>query len=187
MSLRPRPPVAGFSLTELLMVLAVFGILAAIAVPISVSITEQMRVTNARREVESELQTARLRAVSVNRSLQLRLNCPSTGRYRIVEVMKSGIDNSTNRCSDTTYPFRGIRDDDPATPDFDGALRELPLGVTFGSSALVVFQFAPDGRTVTISGSTEQGIGATGVNVSVQKGTYTGTINVNSLGRITAQ
>jgi len=177
---------AGFTLPELLMAVAVLGTVMAIAIPMGLSMTDRMRLNQSLREIERELQTARLKAVSLNKSLQVRFNCPAADQYRIVEVMNSGVDNTTNRCNPVTYPPRTGRDGDPATPDFDGPVRYLTNQVHFPAGT-TVFQFAPTGQTVRVVGTGRQVIAPTGVDLTLTKGTLTGTVNVNGLGRIRIQ
>jgi type IV fimbrial biogenesis protein FimT len=69
----------GFTLIELMMTVALAATLLAIGVPVMLDVTESSKLTGAAREVERELQSARLRAVANNRSLRVRLNCPATG------------------------------------------------------------------------------------------------------------
>ena len=69
----------GFSLTELMLTVTVAATLLAIGVPVLKDVTEGSKLNGAARELERELQSARLRAVSSNRSLRVRLNCPATG------------------------------------------------------------------------------------------------------------
>lgn len=186
MSRRARS-VAGFTLPELLMAVAILGTIAAIAIPMGLSMTDRMRLNQGLRDVEREMQTARLKAVSLNKALQVRFNCPAPGQYRIVEVMNSAVDNTTNRCSEVAYPVRTAgRDADPATPDFDGPVRYLTNQVQFPAGT-TVFQFAPNGQTLQIVGNSTQVIAGTGVNFTLTKGTLTGTVNVNGLGRIRIQ
>jgi Tfp pilus assembly protein FimT len=187
MSRRARLPDAGYSLLELLMVVAILITVTAIGIPFGLTMTEEMRLGASLREVEREMQTARLKAVTSNRTLQLRLNCPAAGQYRIVEVMNNGVDNTGNRCSETAYPWRPTRDNDPNTPDFDGPVRYLTNQVQFVSTNTLVFQFAPTGTTFQIVSGSRQAIAGTGVNVTLVKGTHTGSVNVNGLGRIRIQ
>jgi prepilin-type N-terminal cleavage/methylation domain-containing protein len=184
--LRRTRSAAGFTLPELLVAVAILGTVAAIAIPMGLQMTERMRLNQGLREVEREMQTARLKAVSLNKPLQVRFNCPAAGQYRIVEVMNSAVDNTTNRCNQVAYPVRTGRDADPATPDFDGPVRYLTNQVQFPSGT-TVFQFAPNGQTLQIVGTSAQVISGTGVNFTMTKGSLTGTVNVNGLGRIRIQ
>ena len=76
----------GFSLIELIMVMAAMVTLAAVLVPSFKTLTLSMKARDAARKVERELQTARLKAVTVSRTLRVRFNCPSAGQFRIIEL-----------------------------------------------------------------------------------------------------
>ena len=179
---------AGYTLLELMLVVAVIITVIGMAVPLSLSVTERMRLNQTTREVERELQTARLKAVSVNRRLRVHLNCPAAGQYRMVEVMGTAIDTAANRCDPTAYPSPSPRDGDPGTPDHDGPVRYLPEITTLtgvgGGGAITALEFAADGQVREISGGTARRIDPAGVNLTVMRGPLTATLNVNGLGRI---
>ena len=80
----------GFSLIELLLTVTVLGTVIAMAVPVMTDMTAAIKLNEAARLVERELQGARLKSVSVNRSLRVRLNCPGAGYIRRVEVIGTG-------------------------------------------------------------------------------------------------
>jgi len=81
----------GFSLTELMIVVAFATTLMAMSIPIVSDISQSTKLNEAARLVERELQNARLKAVNVNRPLRVRLNCPSTGYIRTVELIGTTI------------------------------------------------------------------------------------------------
>ncbi len=174
----------GFSLVELLMLVAVLAIVTAIAVPSLQDIVRSMRLGNVTRQVERELQSARLKAVSSNRKLRVRMNCPTVGFYRTVEVLGTAADTADNRCVAAAYPYPP--DTDPLTlPNQDGPVRPLDQQTTV---ATVNIQFDEDGTASLVSATgvvTE--IPAGGTSVTVTQDTRTKTINVNALGKITIQ
>ena len=88
----------GFSVTELMMVVLMLGTLAAIAIPVMKDMTATLKLNEAARMVEREMQDARLKAVASNRVIRVRLNCPSAGYIRSVEVLGTAADTATNRC-----------------------------------------------------------------------------------------
>lgn len=175
---------AGFSLVELVLVFGILATVIGIAVPVTLGITEGIRVGNATREVERELQGARMKAVSANRPMRVLFGCPVTGQYRLVEVMGTPVDAAGDRCSMTSYPFPSPRDGDLATPAHDGPVRDLFRDVT-ATIGVRGLQFMPDGRVfqVTASGAT-QFMAAAGTSFVFTKGSHTRTVNVNGLGRI---
>ena len=115
--IRRRPHTAGgFSLLDLLLVISLVSIISGIAVPVATDAADGLRLSMATREVERQLQSARLRAVSANRPLLVRMNCPGIGQLRVVEV--TGVattDGDANRCDENSFPYPGPNDSDRAT------------------------------------------------------------------------
>lgn len=182
---------SGYSLTELLLVVAVIFIVIAMAIPLSLTMTERMRVDNALREVERELQNARLKAVAVNTRLRVRFDCPAQGSYRTVQMMGADtVDKAGNRCNETAYPWPSPRDGDPGTPDHDGPVRFLLPGAALsglgGNGALTALEFRPDGQVFDISGSSTdpERIDVEGLILTLTRGTHSARLNVNALGRL---
>jgi Tfp pilus assembly protein FimT len=78
---------AGFSLVDILGVLAIIATVSAMAVPQVSSGLDSMRLGMSLRDVERELQFARLKAVTANRPMRVRFDCPAAGSIRVVEVI----------------------------------------------------------------------------------------------------
>src|SRR5688572_25532724 len=93
--LAPRPAgngchvrdVRGFSLIELMLVVAGIAVVGAIAIPTITNGLPEMKVGMSARAVERQLQMARLKAVSTNRPIRVRFNCPGAGQFRMVELI----------------------------------------------------------------------------------------------------
>ena len=66
----------GFSLIELLMVTALVGIVSVIGLPLLGQISGAIELGEAARQVERELQSARMTAVSANQPMRVMFNCP---------------------------------------------------------------------------------------------------------------
>lgn len=183
---------AGFTLMDLVITVAVFATASAIAIPAMSRTVETMRIRMAARDVERELQAARLAAVSSNRPMRVRFNCPSAGQFRVVELIGTpsvpdGLDSDVMRCSENAFPFPA-RDDDPLTrPNLDRPLRRLPPGVSFGSAQTI--EFWPNGTARIASGGTTPWpkIPVQGLTISLVKGSTTRSMVVTGLGRITLQ
>lgn len=183
---------AGFTLVDTLVTVTIFAILMAAAIPGMRDMTSSMRLGQGAREVERELQTARLKAVTSNRPIRVRFNCPVAGQYRMVELIGSPAvpdtaDSAANRCQESAYPSPPA-DANPLTrPNHDGPTRQLHSTLAFGTATDL--EFRPDGSVHQQSGSTNPwpGITGTGTAVTLTKGTLVKTITVNGLGKIQLQ
>jgi Tfp pilus assembly protein FimT len=186
---RTLPSTAGFTLVDVLCTIAVFSVLAAMSLPVFQNVTENYKLGQSVREVERELQAARLKSVTSNRPLRVRFNCPVAGQYRTVELVGSALvpaaeDNAGNRCQETTYPSPAA-DNNPLTrPNHDGPIRRLPTGITFGATNTL--EFWPDGSVHLQSGAILPWpvVGPAGTSITVVKGATTRRIDVNGVGKI---
>ena len=185
--MRQRPSEIGFTIIELVLVLAVFAVLSAMAVPALSAFGERMKLGQGQREVERELQMARLKAVTANRRMRVLFNCPSAGQYRRVEVLGSALDDAADRCSETKYPILPP-DKNPLTrPNFDGSIRYLPLNVSFGAASGL--EFAPDGTVMYQNSGVWIDVpdpDGTAVTLTKTNTTVVASISVNHLGKIQA-
>jgi type II secretion system protein H len=197
--MRQRLDVRGFTLVEMILVVAIIAVVSVFAVPQILSSSRQMKLSGAARQVERELQTARMKAVKSNRPIRVRFNCPSAQQYRMVELLGSpqapvANDDDTaasSRCNTTNYPYP---DNDPeffAIPNNDGPLQTLPRELSFGNVQTI--EFWPDGSAHAQSGTTNPWpvIGTEGVTLTMYDVKYQSTmvksITVNGLGKITLQ
>lgn len=175
---------AGFTLADVVVTIAIGLVLTAIAVPVGTRMMDSTQLLNGTRLVEREFQTARMWAVSRNRPMRVRLNCPGPGQVRIVEI--TGVtttDTATNRCDESAFPYPGPADSDPATPAHDGAVKQLGQGVSVDGPDL---QFSPRGTVDVVVGGVSQPI-RTPVTVTVVRDSDQSLLKVNRLGRITIE
>jgi Tfp pilus assembly protein FimT len=189
---------------ELLLVVAMISVIAAIAVPTTTDLLSGLRVGMSAREVERELHTARLRAVATDRAMLVRFNCPAANQYRMVELIgtpsapapNDANEQAATRCSNTAYPFpdqnTGVFD----IPNNDGEVKQLDPSVQFTAATTV--EFWPDGTVhvdagvgnpwpmiptnAPVSIVLQEKTGSTLLKTRTQK-----TIQVNGLGRIALQ
>lgn len=180
---------SGFSLIELLMVVALVGILSVVGLPLLGQISGTIELGEAARQVERELQSARMTAVSANQPMRVMFNCPNTREYRMVELIgtpgvPAAADGVIGRCSSTTYPFPAP-DNNPITrPNNDGAVKSLSSQVSF--TTVTTIEFWPDGTAHTNTGGTNPWppIAAPGYTIVLTRGTKTKSILVNGVGKI---
>jgi prepilin-type N-terminal cleavage/methylation domain-containing protein len=170
----------GFSLIELLMTVTVAATLLAIGVPALLDVSENSKLNAAGRELERELQGARLRAVTNNRLLRVRLNCPAAGYYRTVEVLGTAADSASNRCLPSAYPFPAPDTDLMTRPNFDGPVRVLPNRATVGDG---VIEFRPDGTAHQVVNNVAQPIAAP-LTLTVTRRNKTKQVTINGSGKI---
>ena len=190
--------VRGFTLLEVLLVAALIVIVSAMALPAFTTSTAQIKLSSAARQVERELQSARMKAVRADRVIRVRFNCPSAGKYRMVEMIGSPFALATDdldaravtRCGMTAYPYPDMDTEFFAIPNNDGPLQQLPNGVAF--NAVQTVQFYPDGSATS---STGVNLGTEGITLSLYDSTkgwssgpmYRRSITVNGLGKVTLQ
>ncbi len=180
----------GFTLIDTIVTMTVMGILAAAAIPEMIDVAQAMKLGQAQREVLVEMNSARLIAVTANRPMRVRFNCPTVGQYRVVELIGTPSspttdDGAADRCSDTKWKYPA-NDNEPVTrPNHDGAVRTLPSKVTF--SASVTLEFWPDGTVHKDVGSGNPWPvldPTTGATIKVQRNALEKMISVNGLGKI---
>lgn len=184
-----RHDAGGFTLIDTIATVAIAGTIAAIAVPIATNSFENQRLGIETRNVERELQSARLSAVATNRPIRVRFNCPTTRSYRRVELIGTITTPATDdadsraavRCG-TAFPYPAT-DTSPLTrPNNDGPIMQLNQTVSFTMSQSL--EFWPNG---TVHALLDPNKLAAPVSITLTKGTNSKTIQVNGLGKINIQ
>jgi Tfp pilus assembly protein FimT len=171
----------GYSLTELMLIVGVMGTMMAMAVPVAQDVTAAVKLGEASRMVERELQDARLRAVANNRTLRVRFNCPAAGQLRTVEVLGTGVDTAATRCSQSTYPYPAPDKDLMTRPNHDGPLRYLPSEATVTTTAI---QFLPDGTAQAVSASGAALSLTSAQTITITRRNRSRTVTVNGAGKV---
>ena len=143
--------VRGFSFPEIIIVVALVAIVGAVGVPTITNMLPSMRVGMSARAVERQLQMARLKAVSTNRTMRVRFNCPDARQYRMVELIGTpklhaaddAEGTAATRCGYGKYPHpdpeRGVFD----IPNHDGPIQVLDRNVAFVAAQTI--EFRPNG------------------------------------------
>ena len=183
--------VRGFTLLELMLVLAVLGVISSMAIPAVLNTMREIKLAANARAVERQLQGARMKAVRSNRSIRVRFNCPTTGQYRTRQTPATDDDDSraATRCGYSAYPFPDSSQEFFSIPNNDGPIQTLQDGIGFGTDAQTV-EFWPDGTAHVAAGGTQpwpmipdEGIDITVFDIMHQSTVVT-SIGVNGLGKI---
>lgn len=194
-NLQPRIREAGgFSLVDVMLTCAIIGIAAAVATPSIQSGLDNMRLGISLRDVERELQNARLKAVSTSRPMRVRFDCPSSGQMRVVELIGSpasidsakDVDSNAGRCSEVSYPYRPGGTDRLTRPGNDGPVRYLYPGASFTASQTL--EFWADGSVHTACQIAPCNVSNTRIPpntiITVSRKGISKNIRVNGLGKI---
>ena len=80
-----RKKESGFTLVEMIVVITVFFIVAAIAIPNFMSLLPGMRLNGAARQVMGDLMAARMNAVKENNEFKVFFSSPSANQYQILD------------------------------------------------------------------------------------------------------
>ncbi len=80
----------GFTLVEMMVVIAIMAIVSAIAVPNFYSYAAGMKLRSASRDLYSTLQSTRMKAIRQNTRWAVQFNAPTPTNYRVIDC---GIDN----------------------------------------------------------------------------------------------
>ena len=173
--------IAGFSLVDIMMVLAVGGILSAVAVPSIDGAMKRYRMNTASRTITGEIRAARFTAVAKNRTMRVRFNCPGVGQFRVIEVTgNAAIDNAADRCSETAYPYP---DPNPAVaPNADGPAMWINQGAALG--AVQDLQISNRGRIQPLNNCPACAVAAPPASIGLTNGYETQTITISASGMV---
>jgi Tfp pilus assembly protein FimT len=183
----------GVSLIDMLVVVSLIGIIMAITVPNLLASLDAVRLGQAARGVEREMQVAKSRAVGKGRAMRVRFNCPAAGQYRITELLgtvsvPTPADAAANRCDPTVYPYPAADANPTTLPNHDGPVQQLDSSVTFDLSQTI--EFWSDGTAHYPAGGAASPwpmIPVAGIQIGLVRKGVTATITVNGLGKIQLQ
>ena len=181
-------------MVDMLATIAIIATMAAVAAPQMVDGVDRMRLGMSARDVERELQFARLKSVATNTPMRIRFNCPVAGQFRVVELIGTprtplAADSAANRCDESLYPYRptGADANRLTRPNNDGALRRLQPQATF--TTFPTLEFWPDGsvHADAATGNPWPPLTAAGATITVSRKGKTRNITVNAFGKIQLQ
>ena len=189
----------GYSIIDTVIAVATIATVAAIATPAAVNMIDSQKLNTSVRDVERELQFARLKAVTSQTRMRVRFDCPATGQFRAVELIgtpiaptSSDVDSYLDRCKDTLYPYSPTGSDRSrlTRPNNDGPVRILQKDVTVDSNSkapvLFSLEFWPDGtaHNTLVSGATVTAP-LTSATIKLTRKGVSKNITVNGFGKIT--
>jgi type II secretion system protein H len=123
----------GFTLVELLVVVAIIAIMAAISLPSIVGYVRQYKIKGAQQEVAKELQAARGKAIGKNVNFGVVFLTVDDTSYRwIIEDDQ----DPTDGMSTTRFPWVDLMDEQahPELAAQRGPVLRLPIGVVFSQA-----------------------------------------------------
>ena len=172
----------------MIIVVALLATLLGISVPVIQDTMNGIVHGQAQQLVESELQQARLKAVTTNRIVRVKFNCPGAGQFRTIELIgttgaPAPADIAANRCSASVYPYPPTDQNVLTLPNLDGPVRRIDSRVTFGAAPTI--EFRPGGGAYAVNTDGTSTAFATGeASITLVKGNVVKTVKVNSLGKV---
>jgi prepilin-type N-terminal cleavage/methylation domain-containing protein len=145
-----RVSASGFSLIELLVVTGLIAVVAGIAIPISTGMINRARANSAATGIQTVLQSARNRAVSERRNIQVNFIAPNRVTLERIEVPgpATTIIEDLTLSEDLVF---GLLAGLPDTPDAFGA----DTAIDFTGAAPVMF--TSDGSLIDANGDVANG------------------------------
>jgi type IV fimbrial biogenesis protein FimT len=136
----------GFSLIEMLIVVALIAVLAGIAVPATVGAMGRYALVTASQQVVSTIRTARVQAVGKNRVARVRFDFPAAGQYQVLDSADAPLGSVQTLTNGAT--FGAIS----GAVEFDTSGRATHVGGGPAPVTIVVGN-GTQNRTITISAS----------------------------------
>ncbi|HSF19187.1 MAG TPA: prepilin-type N-terminal cleavage/methylation domain-containing protein [Vicinamibacteria bacterium] len=201
----------GFSMVELVVVISLIAILAAVSIPLALSFVRNYQITGAAHNVAAQMQMSRGQAVKRNtsRGILLNFNYPEAGRYQFTSLdpnplngnwgggvypdysPKNFQEGTTNYGAVPNVPFN-TTDPDPANGIMSphGLVLELPQTVQFDAGTFNALLFRANGsvRGVNAAGGGAPVLSENGVDYSLTirdaDTNVTRTITISRNGRV---
>lgn len=122
----------GFTLLEMMVAVAILGILVAIAIPNFQVWVNNQKLRSDLAQLEGDLQAARMTAMNRNTAMTVLFNTPAAGQYVLFTDNGAGGGTARDGIRNGTEPYlSAVGLDDPAVQT-----RTLTQGITFSQIAL---------------------------------------------------
>lgn len=155
----------GYTLIEMLVGIAMIGVISAIAVPVFLESNSRNNLWAGSERIGATVRQARLRAISTNTTYRVVFDCPAVNQLRsLVMTGDPTIDDAANRCSQTRTGDTGII--------------QLPTSVSYDSEDATYLQVTPRGVFSAFGDSIP-------LQISVNYGASVRTLTVSATGQIT--
>lgn len=155
----------GYSLVEMLVSLAVIGVVSAISVPVFLESSKRNNVWTGSERLAAVIRQTRLKAISQNQNYRVRFDCPAANQVRsLILTGVAATDDAVNRCAQTITG--------------DGEVIEMPSGVAFDPEDATELRVTPRGVFTAVGDSIP-------LTISVTYGSSTRTLAVSATGQIT--
>jgi prepilin-type N-terminal cleavage/methylation domain-containing protein len=176
---------SGFTLIEVVVVSAVAMITLGLAAPALTGAMQHYQFNTDVQQLATTIRNARYKAVASNATMRVRLNCPSQGQMRVVQLTgNAAIDNAGNRCDTAVYPYPGTT---TATAG-DGPVVLMGTSINYPQSVASI-QISNTGRMVPLTACPNCTTGAPPFTVSVQddRNSLQRNITVSATGSLTIE
>jgi Tfp pilus assembly protein FimT len=174
---------SGFTLIEAIVVAAVGMITIGLAAPSLTGALEHYRFNTDVQQLATTIRNARYKAVSLNLRVRVRLNCPSQGLMRVVEVTgNAAIDDAADRCNEAVYPYPGTT----TLTAGDGPVIAMGTSIDYPANAPSI-EVSTTGRMVPLTGcpSCSAGSPPSSLVVEDQKNDIQRSMTVSAAGAVT--
>jgi len=176
---------SGFTLIEAVVVSAVAMISLGLAAPALTGAMQHYQFNTDVQQLASTIRNARYKAVASNATMRVRLNCPSQGQMRVVQVTgNAAIDDAANRCDTAVYPYPGTT----AATAGDGPVVLMGTSIDYPQNVASI-QISNTGRMVPLTACPNCVAGAPPFTVSVEDGrnSLQRNITVSATGSLTVE